>query len=812
MNKLAEILLPLPLSDFFTYSVPLILENKAAKGKRVLVQFGNKKIYTGIIWKIKDYENSDYKIKEIIDVLDDEPIINDFQAKLWEWISDYYCCTLGEVYKAAVPQILKLESDTFITINFEKAIGQVFSPEEQSFVEFITKHKVISVKSIQENYGITKTAVLIKSLIDKQIIIAEELVKEKYKDKFEKFYQLSEELNEEEKLSEALDSLKRTKAQYKLLLNIIELLQDKKEISHSELISKTKCNTNILKALIDKNIINVLQRKTSRIQTYNNEKQELKVLNEKQNRAYKNILKGFNDRDVVLLYGVTSSGKTEIYIKIIDEYLKKNQQVLYLLPEIALTTQIINRLRNIFGNKVIVYHSKFSDNERAELYYMIRNSDPVVILGVRSALFMPFKNLGLIIVDEEHENTYKQFDPAPRYHGRDTALLLASIYNAKVILGSATPSFESFYNAKIGKYVLVELNERFNEVEMPEIRIVEFKRKKEKKRRSIFTDALIEAIKNTLQNKEQVILFQNRRGYSPYIECNHCGYIYVCKNCDVTLTYHKTINRLVCHYCGYSITNTGKCINCGSTEIETKGFGTEKIEDEIPIFFPEAKLGRLDLDSTRSKKSYENIINSFELQQVDILIGTQMVSKGLHFDKVQLVGIMNADTMFNYPDFRAYERSFQLITQVSGRAGRKDKRGLVIIQTSNFRNPVLKKIIENDYIGFFNEQLNERKLFRYPPFFRLINISIKHKKREILEPASKLIYNELFKIFGNKISLPYDPLINKIQNLFIKQFLIKIERNKDAQEHKHQMINIFNRLKNSPPFNSLIITIDVDPI
>jgi len=817
-----DVILPLPLKQLFTYSIPDALFNSVDIGKRVIVQFGSRKIYTAIVYSIHQKAPKEYKTKDIVSVLDNQPIVNEKQLDLWKWIADYYMCSVGEVFKAALPSGLKLESETKVIYNPESIEQKNFTPTETLILDYLASKNIANINEISNALDRKDSLPIIKSLLEKKAVILEEKLRENFKPKTESYIQLHKSISSESELNEAFDILKRAPKQLHVLMTYIKLSGSfmKKEIldvKKKELTDDSKSSSAIIKSLIDKNILTEYNKTVSRLNGSVAELNEIKELSEAQLQAHNEIIDKFVEKDVVLLQGVTSSGKTEIYIHLIKEQIEEGKQVLYLLPEIALTTQIINRLTSVFGNRVGIYHSKFSDSERVEVYQNILNPDKEkkydVILGVRSSLFLPFSDLGLIIVDEEHENTYKQYDPAPRYNARDCSVVLAQMHNAKVLLGTATPSIESYFNAKADKYGLVRLTTRFQNIQLPENHLSDILRaKKRKEMKSHFTPALIDNIKDSLSMGEQIILFQNRRGFAPYLECDMCGWIPQCTNCDVSLTYHRHNNELVCHYCGYTVRSPKTCKACGNTAIQTRGFGTEKIEDEIQLFFPEAKVARMDLDSTRKKNAYQTIIGDFESGEIDILIGTQMVSKGLDFDNVSLVGILNADNMLNYPDFRAFERSYQLIAQVSGRAGRKNKQGKVIIQTSNPAHPILQFVLDNKYDDMYKSQLFERKNFKYPPFYRLINISVRHKNKDIADKASHQLGVNLRKVFGKRILGPEPPIISRVQNNYIQKIILKVERERSFQKAKQlldeQIINILT-LDN---FKSIHISIDVDPV
>ena len=753
----ADLILPLPLPGAFTYSVPPDLQSLISPGMRVMVQFGRRKIYPAIVKELHGKKPEGYETKEILSVPDDHPVVLPVQLRFWEWIASYYMCAEGEVMKAALPAGLRPGGPE----------GGAVKPKTQSFIS------------------------------------------------------LHPSLCNEGALNQLPSRLKKAPRQLELLLNYLHLTGysgggTPPEIPRSTILAGSTAAASPLKALIDKKILAGFTRTVSRLTAPAAEQKELSMLNRFQEEALDSIREQFNEKDVVLLNGITSGGKTEIYIHLIKEQLEKGRQVLYLLPEIALTTQIIVRLKGIFGEQAGVYHSKFSDAERVEIWNrVLGNGDKSyrLILGVRSSLFLPFRDLGLVIVDEEHENTFKQFDPAPRYHARDAATMLASMHGAATLLGTATPSAESWYNSLSGKYGLAGLTKRYSEIELPEIIIADTREaRKKKKMKSLFTPQLLDAVEEALSLGEQVILFQNRRGYAPFIECGDCGWVPMCRHCDVSMTFHKSGRQLVCHYCGASQKPPPACPDCGSTGLQTRGFGTEKIEDEISLFFPQAMVGRLDLDSARGKRAHERIIGSFEDGKIDILAGTQMVAKGLDFGKVSLVGILNADNMLLFPDFRAHERSFQLMSQVAGRAGRKVKRGRVIIQTGFPDHPVIKNIIDNNLEKHFKEQLAERRQFRYPPYVRLIKLVIRDKNREVVEEAASLLAGRLRERFGSRVLGPEYPLVGRVQNRYIMNILLKIEKGANLSRARDLITAEISRLQSQPGYKTCTVYPDVDPV
>ena len=820
--KYIEVILPLPLPNTFTYAVPEADENSIQQGMRVVVPFGKKKLYSGIVYYVHILRpETTYQIKEIVGILDEKPILRRPQIKFWEWIANYYQAHLGEVYQSALPAGLKLESETLVRVKPDFDTNVHFSEREKKILDvLLNQKKPISLSALAKDSGISNVLPQLKLLLEKDIIEISEQLTEKFHPKTETYIRLRPEIQQDEKLHEIFDQLKSAKKQLSLLMNYIDLSKcldpkNVREVSRKILLEKSGISPAVLKALTDKKIFEIYEKIVGRLDFSEDELQKPSILNEFQTKALQEIEKKFKEKPVVLLHGVTSSGKTELYIHLIQKVLNEGKQALYLVPEIALTTQLTARLKRIFGKKLGVYHSKFSDAERTEIWNNLLNDKGYeVIIGVRSSIFLPFRQLGLVIVDEEYETSYKQFDPAPRYHARNAAIVLASMHGAHTLLGSATPAIESYFNAVRGKYGLVKLDRRFEEISLPEIVVVDLKEAYHKKQMNgHFSDLLMHEMQKTLQNREQIILFQNRRGYAPYLECKSCNYIPKCKNCDVSLTYHKTTNALTCHYCGYTESYPASCPVCGTpAAFSTHGFGTEKIEDEIKKIFPEARISRMDLDTTRSKKSYETIITDFEEYKIDILIGTQMITKGLDFNKVSLVGILNADNILNFPDFRSHERAFQLLSQVSGRAGRKDKQGKVILQTYQPKHPIIQQVIANDYEGMFANQCEERKQFKYPPYTRLILLIVRHHDRQILQEASHQLTNSLRSVFGRRVQGPSDPLIPKIQNFYIKHILLKIEIEASPEKTKKLIRDCINLSLSQPSFKSVHIQIDVDPL
>jgi primosomal protein N' (replication factor Y) len=815
----AEIILPFPISQVFSYLIPDDLIASVHPGKRVIVQFGPRKLCTGLVRSTHSISPEIKELKPVLEVLDETPLVNEIQMKFWEWMAGYYMCTTGEVYKAALPAGLKLESESKIISNDDFDVSVIKKEHLEALFYTIQNNPGLSIQELTKLTGKNNLLTDLRKLIDYEAVYLEEKLRETIRVKKEKIILLSEHLLLEEALKSCLDKLSTAPKQQELLSDIISRSLDSNGNPYLVAIPLTdliiKHSNASIKALADKNIIVRSERLLNSIGEGYGDVVNPAALNSGQSIALASVNRLFQEKDVVLLHGVTSSGKTEIYIHLIQEVLSQNKQVLYLLPEIALSSQIVNRLRKVFGDEVGIYHSRFSDAERVDVYRRMAGDAErkyKIILGVRSAIFLPFSNLGLIIVDEEHENTYKQFDPAPRYNARDSSMVLAALHGAKVLLGTATPSVESFANARSGKYGLVSLTERYNKVLMPDIRISDIRdARKKKTMRSVFTPDLIDAIYSTIASGKQVILFQNRRGFSSYIMDETCGWIPKCKQCDVSLTYHKFRNTLDCHYCGYSRKVPGSCETCGSTRISTKGFGTELVEDEIGLIFPGIRVARLDLDTSRTRNSYETILDSFGRGEIDILVGTQMLSKGLDFENVALVGILDADQMLNFPDFRAFERSYQLMAQVSGRAGRKDKQGKVIIQTTDPHLALINYVRENDYEAMFRDQIAERQTFNYPPFVRMIRITLKHKELQAVQKAAQMLADEMRIVFGRRVLGPQPPLVGRISNYYLLNIILKVEKKSSFEKARGLLRDIIKEASNSDIMSGVRILPDVDP-
>ena len=822
MKKFADVILPLPLHSCFTYSLPDEWADEVQIGCRVVVPFGRKKYYTAIVRNVHYCAPTEYEVKEVSALLDARPILLPRQFKFWEWLSDYNLCTQGDVYKAALPSGLKLESETIVEYNPDFESDVCLPEKEQKILDMLSADPEQCVTKLEKETGIKNILSVIKSLLDKEAIFVKEELRRTYKPKTETRVRLTAAARNEHRLHIFFDELqRRAPKQLDLLMKYLELSgylsgRDIKEVSKAELLQRTSATPAVFNGLVDRGVFEVYQQEIGRIdKALLKEVIPVNPLNEHQQRAYHSILENFQSKNVCLLHGITASGKTEVYIHLIEETIRQGKQVLYLLPEIALTAQITERLQRVFGSRLGIYHSKFPDAERVEIWQKQLKPEGHydIILGVRSSVFLPFHNLGLVIVDEEHETTYKQQDPAPRYHARDTAIVLAGMHGAKVLLGTATPSIDTYHNALAGKYGLVQLGERYKDMQLPDIRIVDIKELARKKMMNgPFSPDLLAEVRRALEQHEQVILFQNRRGFAPMVECRVCGWVPKCKNCDVSLTYHKGLNQMTCHYCGATYDVPHLCPACGSVELVNRGFGTEKIEDHIRAVFPDAKVARMDLDTTRSRSAYERIISDFQSGRTHILIGTQMVSKGLDFDHVSVVGILNADTMLNYPDFRAHERAFQLMAQVAGRAGRRDKRGLVILQTKSPELPVIRQVVANDYRAMYDEQTGERTVFHYPPFCRLIYVYLKHRKEEVAAQAANILAAWLRTAFGERVLGPDKPPVGRVQLLFIKKIVIKLDLGMSGSKVRDYLLTAQQRLLADERFRSLTVYYDVDPM
>ncbi len=824
-----DVLLPLAVPNLYTYRVPFELNDKVKPGVRAMVQFGKSKFYSALIKNIHENPPA-YTAKYVEEILDVQPIVNEKQFTFWDWISNYYLCHRGEVMNAALPGGLKLNSETKLVlageIDFENEEIKKLSDNEYLLLEALERSNVLTYNEVAQIISVKNPQTVIKQLLGKQLILLQEELKEKYKPKLVSYIKLNEIYIDEEKLKEVFDNLeKKAFKQLEILLFYL------KEVKRDEKHEYTWVKRNLFLKQFDSAAINSLVKKeifiqqefeTGRIEAEAFDLSE-KALSEAQQKGLNEIEEAFKKQTVCLLHGITGSGKTEIYAELIKKTIAEGKQVLYLVPEIALTTQLISRIKKYFGDNAGVYHSRFSESERVEIWNSVlqnqeekerfNQSQHKIILGARSALFLPYDNLGLIIVDEEHDSSYKQHDPAPRYHARDAAIYLASLHKAKVLLGTATPCIETYYNAKQNKYGLVELTERFGNAVLPQINIIDTRTTENGKSatENIITGPLLDEIQKTLSKKEQVILFQNRRGFAPYTECKTCGHVPCCVQCDVSLIYHKATQKLTCHYCGYTTSPPKVCSACGSNDLRYRGFGTQKIEEEIEIMLPAAKIKRMDIDSTRSKNAYKQIIEDFDAGEIDILTGTQMVTKGLDFDNVGLVGVLQADHLLSYPDFRSHERAFQLMTQVSGRAGRKEKQGRVLIQTTQPDNKIIEWVIAHNFKQMYSSILAEREEFLYPPFTRLFNFTFITKEYDLLNAASESFGNALKKIFAHRVLGPEFPLISRIKNEYHKQILLKAERNYSPAQVREFIQKIILDFKTDKVFSRVRLKVDVDP-
>ncbi len=820
--KYVDVIVPLPIAGEYTYSLPPALEGKVHGGCRVVVPFGPKKYYTAIVVSVHGSAPEAYETKDILEVLDERPVLLKRQFDFWQWVSDYYLCTIGDVYKAALPSGLKLESETMVVYNPDFETSGPLPPKEQLLLDLLSANPEQCVTQLEKAAGIRNILPVVRSLLEKEAVCIKEELKRSYKPKTEIRVRLAGNMRTEKALQFQMNMLDRPKTEKQLavLMKYVELSgwngtgETLKEVSRKRLTEAAGVSPAVLDALVRKQVLEVYSSEVGRLDGGRYDTLPLNPLSEAQRRAFYQIMSLFQTRNVCLLHGVTASGKTEIYIHLIEQAIQAGKQVLYLLPEIALTTQITERLRRVFGERLGIYHSKFPDAERVEIWNkQLSDRDYDVILGVRSSVFLPFRRLGLVIVDEEHENTYKQQDPAPRYHARSAAIMLASMFGAKTLLGTATPSLESYHNALSGKYGFVQLTERHQQIRLPQIELVDIKELARKKRMTAqFSPYLLQKIREALENREQVILFQNRRGFAPMIECRTCGWVPKCRNCDVSLTYHKGLNQLTCHYCGCTYPVPRSCPACGGVELVNRGVGTEKVEDDIKAIFPEARVARMDLDTTRTRSAYERIISDFQNGKTDILIGTQMVSKGLDFDRVSVVGILNADSMLNYPDFRSYERAFQLMAQVAGRAGRKNGQGLVVLQTKSPDLPLIREVMDNDYLRMYREQMEEREMFRYPPFYRLVYVYLKHRKEDVLDQAADWMAQCLRKGLGERILGPDKPPVARIQTLYIKKIVVKVEQQASMSKVRAYLRSVQQALMEDRRFRSLTVYYDVDPM
>lgn len=814
-----DIILPVPIPGYFTYRVPKDWEPYVQKGIRVVVPFGSSKVYTGVVVAVHQTPPAKYQAKYLMEILDEYPLVNDFQLALINWVSAYYLCTPGEVFQAALPAGLKISSQSKIQLNPTFEEWEQLSEKEAAFCEFLKSREACTYDEAKAFLEVKNPYHHIKSLVGKSAIIVFDELKDRYAPKVVRRLRLQAAYTSKESITTLLQQLEARPKQLAVLLTYLRwvpVLNDESLNSRGldkKVFTKEAISESSLQSLVKNGVFEIFEQIVSRFASDNEAFIPREFdLSAAQEKAFQGVLNGFTEKEVVLLKGVTGSGKTEIYIRLIQEALNNGDQVLYLLPEIALTTQIVIRLKKIFGEQLGIYHSKFSDNERVEVWKSIAEGKYQFIVGVRSSVFLPYKNLGLIIIDEEHEQSFKQVDPAPRYHARDVAIVLAKMHQAKVLLGSATPSFESYYQAKTDKYALVELNERFGETQLPEIHLIDTKyAAKAKQMNGGFSNEMLEKLQVNLSAGKQSLLFQNRRGYSPYIQCQLCDWISQCTQCDVSLTYHAKERELRCHYCGYKESMPTRCGACGGTQLQTMGYGTEKIEEEIQLHLPEARIGRVDLDTTRSKTAFQQLIQQMQAGQLDLIVGTQMVAKGLDFDGLSFVGIFDADKLINFPDFRAHERAYQLITQVAGRAGRRDQQGEVYIQTNQPQHAIFQYILEGNYEALYEEEMVEREGYHYPPFVRLIKLIVKHAEDQLAARAATDLAHLLKSKYGHgRILGPEKPLIERIRNLYAQEILIKLEKGISLSKFKNSLRQDVEEAQSWKSFKGVQLVIDVD--
>lgn len=821
-GNFAQVILPLPLYSSFTYAVPEVMKREITIGSRVLVQFGRKKFYTGLVESFSNTPPGNFEIKEIMAVLDESPIIRYPQLNLWEWIAEYYLCSKGDVYKAAVPTGLKPESETWISLNtdYEQPEGTRFTEREALVVQLLDSEKKLKLGDIQDRLKLKNSNALLNRMLDKGIIEISENIVNRYRPKTKTCVRLLADRNNPESLHPLFETVKRAKMQEKALIAYLDLSKwlapgkELQEVERDTLLEKSGVSPAVLNALREKGILEFFKVSINRFNTLPKGETDIATLSTLQRQALDQIIQSWKEKNVTLFRGVTGSGKTEIYTHLIKRCLDDGNQVLYLVPEISLTTQLTDRLRAVFGERLLVYHSRFSDSDRVDLWKkLLASSKPYIIIGARSAVFLPFAHIGLVIVDEEHESSFKQYDPAPRYNARDTAIVLAKMHGAKTLLGSATPSIESYYKALNGKYGLVELLSRYEDAPMPDVELIDMKRqRKEKRANGILSEDLQTAVKDTLQKQRQAILFQNRRGFAPVVVCKSCGWTPKCQNCDVSMVYHKHNNTLRCHYCGATATLPAICPACAEPAIEVFGYGTERIEEDIEKAFPDARIARMDLDSTRNKDAYQTIINDFSQKDTDILVGTQMVTKGLDFGLVNVVGVLNADTLLNYPDFRSNERAFNMIEQVAGRAGRRREKGRVLIQTTNPDNHILSFVKRHDYPAYYEAEIKEREELNYPPFSKIIMVYLKNKDPEIVEAAARLLAGALREVFGSRILGPDKPFVSRVANFYLRQIMLKVETGVSMAKVKSILRTIYESLIRDPRIKSSTLYYDVDPM
>ena len=823
MSQYADVVLPLPVDELFTYALPPVIQDRLKVGCRVIVPFGSRKMYSAIVVRLHD-NRPNYSTKEVMELVEDTPLVLPAQLRLWHWIADYYLCTLGDVYKAALPSGLKLESESSVMYVDDFSEMESLTPAEKRIVELLEEEPVQTLASLQKKTGLSSILNVVNHLLLKGAVRMKEDVRRTYKPRTLPCVRLTKDFFEESVLRSFFFSLPKNSKQRDLLEHYMHLsstgaaqvLQNYsllKDVSRDELLQENAYSPSTLNTLRKKGVLEVWQKPVGRL-SENNLPTELvmRPLSPAQQIAMEQLEEQWKQKDVCLLHGVTGSGKTEVYIYLIHKYISQGKQVLYMLPEIVLTTQLTERLKRVFGDRLGVYHSRYPDAERVEVYQKMLSDTPYdILVGVRSSIFLPFRKLGLVIVDEEHETSFKQQDPAPRYHARNAALVLASQLGAKTLLGTATPSLETYRNAVSGKYGLVSLTTRYRDVQLPSIRVVDVKEMRRKRLMSgPFSPQLLEAMRDALSHRRQVILFQNRRGYSPVMECHVCGWTPRCEKCDVSLTYHQRLRQMVCHYCGTPYPIPTQCPNCESKEIRNVGYGTERIEDQLKQVLPEARVARMDLDTTRSRLAYEQILQDFQQGKTDVLIGTQMVTKGLDFERVSVVGILDADGMLSQPDFRSHERAFQMMEQVAGRAGRKDAQGNVVLQTRNIQSPVVQQVVAHDYHAMFKMQMQERELFNYPPFCHLVSVYLKHRDERVVDALGRDMAQLARRSFGERVLGPDTPPVSRVQLMYIRKLLVKIELTASMSQARECLRQIQKYLLAQPQYKSAQVYYDVD--
>lgn len=819
---LIQVILPLPIQEKFTYEVPDDVNECVGMGTRVLVQFGRKKYYTGIVAGLDQRRPQNYEVKKIMAVLDSHPALRYPQLKFWEWISDYYLCSVGEVMKAAIPSGLKLESESIVTLNpeFDSEDGVKLSERQSMIVAGLQHSGKCSLSELEKSLGLKNVATHVNALLASGVVRMDEKIVEKYRPKTVAKVRLLCDRDDQEKLHTYFDMTARSRQQQAILLAYLDLSkftqrnQPLRSVEKETILKVSCASPAVLKAVVDKGILEVYKEKINRFDSEGDvQSREIKLSQEQQRVAHE-IRNSFKDHQITLLHGVTGSGKTEIYCDLIKDVLDSGSQVLYLVPEISLTTQLTDRLKKVFGSRLLIYHSKFSDSERVDIWNRLLNSNgPMVVLGVRSSVFLPFARLGLIVVDEEHEASYKQYDPAPRYNARDAATVLASMHGAKTLFGSATPSVETYWKATNGKYGLVTLNERFEGATLPEVQIVDMKlMRKQKSLKGILSTPLRKTTREALDAGWQAIFFQNRRGFAPVVVCQTCGWSPKCGNCDVSMVYHKGSRLLRCHYCGATQTLPNVCPACGENTLEKYGYGTERIAEEVQEEFPDKKVARMDLDTTRNKTAYQDLIEDFASHNTDILVGTQMVSKGLDFENVKIVGVLNADTLLNFPDFRSTERAFNMLEQVAGRAGRRQEPGKVLIQTTKTDERVLEHVVSHDYLSYYKEELLNRQRYNYPPFTKIINIFVRNKDAATCDAAAVMLTMALRKVFGNRVLGPEKPFVARVNTWYLQQIMLKVESQASMKKVKALLREVYESLAPAPQIKSSQIHYDVDPV